>query len=141
MKKTTIKKPYVKPDYRAEWKDKIDDLFLEMMEEMDELEPPKEMILAIEKVANKFKDKIKDECDTFEITKEIVMEDDEVFNDILFDMTIDKINVSDYQREYMIEITSKDGLFIKAANLSQLIRVEALMQEFEENPYQLKLIA
>ncbi len=102
------------------------------------------ILKTIEEAVEEFKQELNTQIRSFSITAEIVMNDDnnkEIMDDILWDMWLGKIPVSDYQIDKMIDITSKEGVFIKTSSLVEEMKIETFLEEMKSNPYQLKLIS
>lgn len=136
MKKNPIKKE----DLREDWKSLADDEMMQLNEDIDTLELPEDMVLEIEKYINRYKYRLNDAIDKFEITAKIALQNNELLSDMLYEVKYDGLNVDD-------ENTVKDmlefaGYFVmKAPSLAEQIKIEAFMEEMKENPYQLTLVA
>jgi len=129
---------------RQEWIESAESEIKDLRDNIEELGLPPEIREQIDKIIENFKQELNTQIRSFSITAEIVMNDDnnkEIMDDILWDMWLGKIPVSDYQIDKMIDITSKEGVFIKTSSLVEEMKIETFLEEMKSNPYQLKLIS
>ena len=125
-------------DLRKEWKSEAEDEIILLQESIDELELPENTVLELEKLINKFKDRLNDTIDLFNVTPKIALADNDFFEDCLW--KVEKISDAAIER-MQTEIEYRGYTVIKAVSLAEQMKVEAFLQELSENPYQLKLIA
>lgn len=142
MKHTKAKKKKFDPSNgtRAEWKMQAENEVITLLEDIDELGLDAAVLAGIEAAISKAKERLYNTLERLEITPEMVEAQDELTDDILFNMWAGKIVVSDYQRDKMIDITSKDGVFLRVTSLAEQMRIEQFGAELKANPYQLQLI-
>ncbi len=139
MKKQNTK--YNSPDLRMNWKDEAANEIDLLNESIDELDLPEEMVLAIEKKINEFKVRLNDTIDLFDVTCDIAIDTDGLLESMLDEIYYGRAEANDEEMERMIDLTSDKGIFIKIESLAERIKVESFVEELNENPYQLKLIA
>ena len=125
-------------DLRKDWKNEAEDEIILLQENIDELELPENTVLELEKLINKFKDKLNGTIDLFNVTPKIALADNDFFEDCLWE--VEKISDAAIER-MQTEIEYRGYTVIKAESLAEQMKVEAFLQEMTENPYQLKLIA
>lgn len=125
-------------DLRHEWKSEAEDEIILLQESIDELELPENTVLELEKLINKFKDRLNDTIDLFNVTPKIALVDNDFFEDCLWE--VEKISDAAIER-MQTEIEYRGYTVIKAESLAEQMKVEAFLLEMAENPYQLKLIA
>jgi hypothetical protein len=125
-------------DLRKDWKNEAEDEIILLQENIDELELPENTVLELEKLINKFKDRLNDTIDLFNVTPKIALADNDFFEDCLWE--VEKISDAAIER-MQTEIEYRGYTVIKAESLAEQMKVEAFLQEMTENPYQLKLIA
>lgn len=140
MKKNKKQPP--KPT-RQDWKNEAENEIVLLLEDIDTLDLPKDTVLAIEREIAKFKVRLNEAIDLFEVTPEIAVQTDDFLENILDQVYFNKIVAGEYDIDRMqdIVISNRNGLFIHTDSLVQEMKVEAFIQELQENPYQLKLIA
>jgi hypothetical protein len=136
MKKTN-KKP---EDLREQWKSLAEDEIIQLNEDIDTLELPEDTVLEIEKYINRYKDRLNDAIDNFEVTTKIALQNDEILENILDEVKYDGLRKS--VENSMIDMLEMEGHYIiKAPSLSEQIKVEAFLNEMKVNPYQLALVS
>ena len=127
-------------DLREDWKDLADDEIMQLNQDIDTLELPEDTLLQIELYINRFKIRLNEAIDKFEVTTEIALQNKGLLSDMLYEVKYDGLNTDD-------EDTVKDmlefaGYFvIKAPSLAERMKVEAFIDEMKVNPYQLTLVA
>lgn len=127
-------------DLREDWKDLADDEIMQLNQDIDTLELPEDTLLQIELYINRFKIRLNEAIDKFEVTTEIALQNKGLLSDMLYEVKYDGLNTDD-------EDTVKDmlefaGYFvIKAPSLAEQMKVEAFIDEMKVNPYQLTLVA
>lgn len=125
-------------DLRKDWKNEAEDEIILLQENIDELELPENTVLELEKLINKFKDRLNDTIDLFNVTPKIALADNDFFEDCLWE--VEKISDAAIER-MQTEIEYRGYTVIKAESLAEQMKLDAFLQELSENPYQLKLIA
>lgn len=125
-------------DLRHEWKSEAEDEIILLQESIDELELPENTVLELEKLIDKFKVRLNDTIDLFNVTPKIALADNDFFEDCLWE--VDKISDAAIER-MQTEIEYRGYTVIKAESLAEQIRVEEFISQLNDNPYQLKLIA
>jgi len=133
-----MKKQTITTDLRKDWKNEAEDEIIKLQENIDELELPESTVLELEKLINKFKDRLNDTIDLFNVTPKIALVDNDFFEDCLWE--VEKISDAAIER-MQTEIEYRGYTVIKAESLAEQIKLEAFIQDLTVNPYQLKLIA
>lgn len=147
MKKKQTKKKYDSSNgKRQEWKNETENEIIMLQEDIDELELPKQTVLDIEKLINKFKERLNDAIELFAVTPEIANQTEDFTENFLDEIYFDRIVIGESDIRRMIDIvestrTGNGGIFIKIDSLSEQLKVESFLADLQENPYQLKLIA
>jgi len=130
---------------RHEWKSEAEDEIILLQESIDELELDEKTVLELEKLINKFKVRLNDTIELFKLTPEIVFEQDDILEDMLTEVYYNRYTANEAELDRMKDVLEDNnkglGYFIKAESIAEQIRVEAFIDELNENPYQLKLIA
>lgn len=141
LKNKNMKKKNNKPeDLREEWKNLAEDEIMQLNEDIDSLELSEETVLEIEKCINRYKDRLNMAIDNFDITVKIALKKDDLLSDMLYEVKHDGLSTSD--EETVKEMLEMAGYYvIKAPSLSEQMKVEAFLEDFKANPYQLNLVA
>jgi len=141
MKKNTKKQP--QPPTRQDWKNEVENEIELLQEDIDELDLPEEMVLAIEKKIAQFKERLNQAIDLFEITPEIAVENDTFLENMLDQVYWDKIPAGVYELDRMVDIieTNRGGQFVPTESLAEQIKLDEFLASTANNPYQLQLIA
>jgi len=140
MAKNTKKPP---PPTRQDWKNEIENEIDLLNEDIDELDLPEEMVLAIEKKINKFKERLNEAIDLFEVTPEIAVENDTFLENMLDQVYWNKIPAGVYELDRMVDIIemNRGGQFVPTDSLAEQIKLDEFLASIANNPYQLQLIA
>ncbi len=126
-------------DLRIDWKNEAEDEIIRLQEDIDTLELPEDMVLEIEKYINRFKDRVNDAINNFEVTAEIAAKDVDL-DDFLSQNKYDGLKEDDANT--MKDMLEMEGYFVmKAPSLSEQYKIEAFMEDMKTNPYQLTLVA
>ncbi len=133
-----MKKQTITTDLRKEWKNEAEDEIILLQESIDELELDEKTVLELEKLIDKFKVRLNDTIDLFNVTPKIALVDNDFFEDCLWE--VEKISDAAIER-MQTEIEYRGYTVIKAESLAEQIKLEAFIQDLTVNPYQLKLIA
>lgn len=128
---------------RKDWQNDIEDEITTLLEDIDTLELPAEMVKELEKYIDRFKVRVNERIEQFTITTGMVEAQEDLFSDILYECGMDRFSFSEYDIEQMIEIVqdNKGGTFVKASSIPEQIRLEEFMNSLISDPYQLRLIA
>jgi len=93
-----MKKQTITNDLRKDWKNEAEDEIIKLQENIDELGLPESTVLELEKLIDKFKERLNDTIDLFNVTPKIALIDNDFFEDCLWE--VEKISgISTYRNE------------------------------------------
>jgi len=128
---------------RHTWKTEAEDEIIRLLEDIDTIGLSEDNLQEVEKYIERFKIRLIEAIDTFKITAEIALENESLTEDILDEIYFGHAVASEYEIERMKDIVESEnkGSFVRAESLAEQIKLDEFINELNENPYQLKLIA